>query len=175
MAGYNGKSMSNNAVKAYIHGEMPKSKWTKAAMVDAINEYLDTNFLYLNTDILSLKKAELFDNFFTCSSWHHTGKFYNCTDFYELDEQSIDDVSQEEPVEELAEPTEFREVKRVKKVIEYSFLDLFKDAPELFEHDCYGEWNGHDELRFAAGDDRRFFYSKQEMGESDASEYRKAI
>lgn len=30
MAGYNGFSMSNNAVAAYEDGEKPLSKWTKA-------------------------------------------------------------------------------------------------------------------------------------------------
>lgn len=174
MAGYNGKSMSNNAVKAYQHGEMPKSKWTKAAMINAINEHLDTNGLYLNTEIFRLKKSELFDNFFTCSSWHHTGKFYNCTNFYELDESALEEVTQDELAEELADPSEYREVKREKKVIEYSFLDLFRDAPEMFEHDCYENWNGEDELRFIGGDEMLFFYSTRDLKEIDASEYKKA-
>ena len=38
MAGYNGWSMSNNAVAAYEDGEKPLSKWTKADIFDAIKE-----------------------------------------------------------------------------------------------------------------------------------------
>lgn len=36
MAGYDGYSMSNNAREAYEYGYMPKSKWTKATMIEAI-------------------------------------------------------------------------------------------------------------------------------------------
>ena len=38
MAGYNGFSMSNNAVTAYEDGEKPLSKWTKADIFEVINE-----------------------------------------------------------------------------------------------------------------------------------------
>lgn len=38
MAGYNGWSMSNNAVEAYSNGEKPLSKWTKADIFDTIND-----------------------------------------------------------------------------------------------------------------------------------------
>ena len=34
--GYHGYSMSNNAKEAYENGEMPLSKWTKTAIIDAI-------------------------------------------------------------------------------------------------------------------------------------------
>lgn len=172
MAGYKGKSMSNNAVAAYESGEMPRSKWTKKAMIAAINDYLESNSLYLNTDIFKLNKEDLFYNFFTCSSWHHTGEFYNCTDFYSIDEQTLAEVTQEEPVKELAEPNEYRAEKIEKKNIEYSFFNLYKDEPELFEHDDCEKWNGRDELRFIGGE-MRFFYSINEMQNSDASEYKK--
>ena len=38
MAGYNGFSMSNNAVAAYEDGEKPLSKWTKANIFDTIKD-----------------------------------------------------------------------------------------------------------------------------------------
>ena len=38
MAGYNGWSMSNNAVMAYKDGEKPLSKWTKKDILDAIEK-----------------------------------------------------------------------------------------------------------------------------------------
>ena len=38
MAGYNGWSMSNNAIEAYENGEKPLSKWTKTDIFEAIEE-----------------------------------------------------------------------------------------------------------------------------------------
>ncbi|MCD7824911.1 MAG: hypothetical protein LUH14_02960 [Clostridiaceae bacterium] len=80
MAGYNGVSMSNNARAAYADGEKPFSKWSKTAMMEALAEVS-------NLDFSVLTKKEIFENLFRCSSWHHTGKFYNCTDFYSVDEE----------------------------------------------------------------------------------------
>lgn len=34
--GYSGSSMSNRAVAAYEIGEMPKSKWSKTAILNAV-------------------------------------------------------------------------------------------------------------------------------------------
>ena len=52
MAGYNGWSMSNNAVAAYEDGEKPLSKWTKADIFDAIKE----QEIELKCSIESLRK-----------------------------------------------------------------------------------------------------------------------
>lgn len=38
MSGYNGWSMSNNAIAAYEDGEKPLSKWTKAEILDTIKK-----------------------------------------------------------------------------------------------------------------------------------------
>lgn len=38
-SGYSGWSMSRNAVAAYRDGEMPKSKWTKKAILAALEDY----------------------------------------------------------------------------------------------------------------------------------------
>ena len=86
-SGYVGCSMSARAQEAYERGEMPKSKWTKAAMLDAIaGDLLDDE--YINV-FKQFKKDELFDRFFEWSSWHHTGKFANVTDFYDVDETAV--------------------------------------------------------------------------------------
>lgn len=51
MAGYNGFSMSNNAVAAYEDGEKPLSKWTKADIFEIIededNIYRARDFSYI--------------------------------------------------------------------------------------------------------------------------------
>lgn len=85
-SGYCGYSMSVNAAKAYDAGEMPLSKWTKAAILDACGD---------KADMLSkLTVAELKSTLLYKSSWHHTSKMFNCTDFYELDEYKLDELTQ---------------------------------------------------------------------------------
>lgn len=95
MAGYNGYSMSNNAVAAYLDGEMPLSKWTKPAILEAIFDNCETS--EEKADLLRKMTAkELKDAFLKQSSWHHTSKFYNCTNFYSLDFEEIEEISAEQ-------------------------------------------------------------------------------
>lgn len=89
-SGYIGHSMSRRAAEAYEDGEMPKSKWTKKAMVAAIQSYCDEFDMSFDPDVLKgMRKDEVFEQFFYKSSWHHTSKFFNETDFYKLDEDAI--------------------------------------------------------------------------------------
>lgn len=94
MAGYNGFSMSNNAVTAYEDGERPLSKWTKADILSAIEEQeieLKCSIEKLNKlPVKVLKRVGL-----TYSSWHHTSNHYNRTDFYSLDVDRIQDLTDE--------------------------------------------------------------------------------
>lgn len=55
MAGYNGFSMSNNAIQAYKNKERPISKWTKTAIFDAIAQAVTTGELVLKCDIKTIK------------------------------------------------------------------------------------------------------------------------
>ena len=92
MAGYKGWSMSNNAVSAYECGEKPLSKWTKTAVIEAIeNAEVD-----LNCSIEKLRKmpaAVLKDVCLCYSSWHHTSSHFNQTDFYSLDLERIGELT----------------------------------------------------------------------------------
>lgn len=89
-SGYIGYSMSRRAAEAYEDGEMPKSKWTKKAMVAAIQSYCDEFDMLFDPDVLKgMRKDEVFERFFHKSSWHHTSKFFNETDFYKLDEDAV--------------------------------------------------------------------------------------
>lgn len=88
-AGYVGSSMSVNAALAYEQGEMPKSKWTKAAMLDEIEAYCAGQGLAYDGSAASMRKADIFDAFFEWKSWHHTGKYANETDFYGIDEDAV--------------------------------------------------------------------------------------
>ena len=89
-SGYIGHSMSRRAAEAYEDGEMPKSKWTKKAMVAAIQSYCDEFDMFFDPDVLKgIRKDDMFERFFHKSSWHHTSKFFNETDFYKLDEGRV--------------------------------------------------------------------------------------
>ena len=98
-SGYSGWSMSKNAVAAYEDGEMPKSKWTKKAIVQAIVSYCDEFDLAYDPQIEKLKKDELFDRFIEYASWHHTSKYCNATDFYGLNEEAVCEAFPELPEE----------------------------------------------------------------------------
>ena len=82
--------MSLRALEAYEDGEMPKSKWTKKAMLGAIYELIEDEY-EINPDEFcywidkTMKKDEIFARFFMYSSWHHTSKYFNPTDFYSID------------------------------------------------------------------------------------------
>lgn len=78
--------MSIRARAAYDGGEMPASKWTKAAMLAAIADEFDSE---IAAEFAGLKKAELFAAVMRRSSWHHTGKFANATDFYAINRAAV--------------------------------------------------------------------------------------
>ena len=88
-SGYVGSSMSVRAACAYSNGEMPKSKWTKRRMLDAISDYCDTFGMVMDDSVRKMRKDELFEEFFEWKEWHHTGKYANRTDFYGLDEVAV--------------------------------------------------------------------------------------
>ena len=73
--GYIGASMSANARAAYEAGEMPRSKWTKAAILGALRGYCDEMDLLYDPAVESETRAALFDRFIAYSSWHHTGAY----------------------------------------------------------------------------------------------------
>ena len=106
--GYDWKAgMSCRAVEAYDYGAMPKSKWTKSALVSGIVSEIFGN--QIEPEICKALNAHSVDflkkNFLEYDSWHHTGKFYNRTDFYRvaaLEESEALEVLQREEVK--AEP-----------------------------------------------------------------------
>jgi hypothetical protein len=110
-SGYSGWSMSNRAVSAYEVGEKPKSKWTKKDMLDAIAEFCDDNDMFFDEAVTKLKKDAIFDQFFEWSSWHHTSKFCNDTDFYELNEKAVNEYFRPLTEAELEERAEARRIK----------------------------------------------------------------
>lgn len=86
-SGYAGWSMSKNAVDAYRGGEKPFSKWTKTVLLDAIFE--DKEVVFTKTEIKKYNLAVLKEVFLIHSSWHHTGRMCNITDFYAINEDRL--------------------------------------------------------------------------------------
>lgn len=98
-AGYDyGKGMSNNAVSAYKKGEKPKSKWTREEILKGVSALFDNptaydkreygDFISRKDEVMGIVRklplARLKEVLLIKSSWHHTSKYYNTTDFYSL-------------------------------------------------------------------------------------------
>lgn len=96
--GYVGWSMSVRAADAYENGEMPKSKWTKQAMLAAIEHTLGERRIILSdaqmANLNRLPRDVIFDNLLAASSWHHTSKQFNRTDFYSVDVDALVSLAQ---------------------------------------------------------------------------------
>lgn len=125
MAGYNGYSMSNNAVSAYADGEKPLSKWTKSNILKAVEE-AETNGLAIGCSLEALKKLPvkaLKENCLYNSSWHHTSNYYNKTEFYELDTDKLEDLTDARIAEILAEIAAEKKPEQSEEVWECSFLE----------------------------------------------------
>lgn len=127
MAGYNGWSMSNNAVAAYEDGEKPLSKWTKTDIFDAINK----QEVELKCSIEKLKKLPvkvLKEVCLTYSSWHHTSNHYNKTDFYSLDVDRIENLT-DDKIKEL--------------LLDYKTGKKVESKPSEEKWECaFLEWSG---------------------------------
>lgn len=101
-AGYDGQSMSIRAREAYAEGEMPRSRWTKRAVLAAIQSWCEDNDRMALGEIARLRKDELLSRFFCRTSWHHTGKYASATDFYGVDADAADAFSRPMDAGELA-------------------------------------------------------------------------
>lgn len=83
--GYSHYSMSNNAKTAYSKGSKPLSKWTKKDIIDRIDEVIKGYNLPLNIDDYKKMRMSELKNYLKKQGYHHTSKYYNITDFYDLD------------------------------------------------------------------------------------------
>ena len=90
MAGYYFYSMSNNALDAYRRGEMPMSKWTKKAILQRLEEQFAIKEEHL-AFFRSLSLSCLREKLLVECGWHHTSKFYNATEFYDVDYNEDED------------------------------------------------------------------------------------
>lgn len=149
--GYNGKSMSNRAVRAYEYGEKPLSKWTKAVLLDEIDDILFNNDSGVTVDdFKKLTVKELKDNFLDYASWHHTGALYNTTDFYKLNEDRILDSTKDD-IKKIIDnrknkKAEEEDLKRRKEEQDKIINDYYKSRRPTIEHNSI-ELPKHEYLR----------------------------
>ena len=61
-------------------------------MLDEIEAYCDENDLDFGQDIEMMRKDAIFERFFTKTSWHHTGRYAQATDFYGIDEEAVSEA-----------------------------------------------------------------------------------
>lgn len=104
---------------AYESGEMPYSKWTKSNIIDAIQEMVDSGDIFLNEESLktieNMPLSKLRELFLKNSSWHHTSKFYNKTNFYEINVDYIEKNYEESKAFRDQEENKIREKERQEK------------------------------------------------------------
>lgn len=82
------------------------------AVIAAIKDACDDLDLAYDPAIEKMKKDELFHTFLYNSSWHHTGKFFNETDFYAIDEDALADRFPEMSDRQIAEREAARAAER---------------------------------------------------------------
>ena len=101
--GYLGSSMSVRAVEAYEQGEMPISRWTKTAIIQAVKGYCFDFDLAYDPDIEKKTKAELTKEFLEYKSWHHSSRTAREVEFFGLNEdavcRSFEQMSEEQIIE----------------------------------------------------------------------------
>lgn len=130
MAGYYKNKMSNNAITAYCDGKKPLSKWTKSEILTGIAEILENEEIEKTLAFEKLTKKELQEHFLRRAEWHHTGAFYNVTQFYELCDKNILNFSFSDFEEIVKRRTEMPKAGKAQKLEK---TEQKKDVAEVYK------------------------------------------
>lgn len=146
--GYCGCSMSERAREAYSDGERPLSKWSKRNIIDEVLELSDERFS--EDELMKFTKQTLIKAFLYRSSWHHTSKFANETDFYSLDEERINslDIEDLQKIQQTfrtqKQQTNEPEIKKIKGQISYDEWEGSRNYGKFVNYTSYcviiGDW-----------------------------------
>lgn len=133
MAGYNGYSMSKNAVYAYATGEKPFTKWTKSDLIEEIENMIECQELdtKLTLDEFAKLPTYVLKTLLSWSSWHHTSSKFNKTDFFSVSEDSVINLDKEAVERLMLFHTE--QLKQKKSKTDNSFY---------FAEVVFGVWGG---------------------------------
>ena len=137
MAGYNGFSMSNNAVVAYATGEKPLSKWTKKEILSELGD-IDRN----KYDLIKKAPLKACRKLLYCSSWHHTSLYYNKTDFYSVDIEEIENMTVDQLADLLITETK-QEPDERRVYAHYLVWSGTRKHPKATEMTAYGVIKGN--------------------------------
>ena len=162
MAGYRQDySMSNNAHSAYQNGEMPISKWTKAAILAGIKAIAMEDNIDVDFDNLKkLSKLQL-SRCLECTSWHHTSSFYNKTTFYSVNIDRIADCFS--PVAKVAKTKKPAAEKKLGTIyyLEWTGTRNHPKATECCEKNVFIEVKGCFYLCYKHETDEKPFFKKK--------------
>lgn len=139
--GYIGNKMSVRAYEAYESGEKPLSKWAKKDIIECVlnvrNDFQEKELKIYSKEVLKV--------FLICSSWHHTGSYFNETNFYSLDLDFIE-LSKIEIIQALErkkknlknEKEEKKSLKLQKCIFKYIEWAGTRKHPKAIEKKSYG-------------------------------------
>ena len=120
--GYIANKMSVNASLAYDGGEMPKSKWTKKAIIEFLSEE--------RPDLVEKAQQQphyILITFLTNTSIHHTGALFNQTRFWSFQTDWFANADQAE----FDKIIEARKARNSKTIAEQTELKRQKEARQL--------------------------------------------
>ena len=120
--GYISNKMSVNASLAYDGGEMPKSKWTKKAIIEFLSEE--------RPDLVEKAQQQphyILITFLTNTSIHHTGALFNQTRFWSFQTDWFANADQAE----FDKIIEARKARNSKTIAEQTELKRQKEARQL--------------------------------------------
>lgn len=135
---YIGNRMSERAFNAYQEGAKPLSKWTKREILDLIDS-VDSD---LSKKLSKVSKKKLQETFLVCTSWHHTGSYFNKTNFYEFNVGAVEDFDQS-MIHSLFEKNEIKS-----EILEYVYFEYIefegsRKHPKKVSKSAYGIKKGN--------------------------------
>ena len=143
---YIGNKMSERAAEAYKSGEMPLSKWNKESIISNVLNACD-KFEYCELDKYSKEVLEIF---LIMSSWHHTGKYFNETNFYSLDydflsqtKENIISTLKKRKKELIEEKEKKKSEKLIKCLFSYIEWSGTRKHPKATNRQAYGIIKGN--------------------------------
>ena len=121
-SGYYNYSMSNRAVDAYREGKKPLSKWTKSDILEAVRELIYSEEIAANFNFNLLKKVKASRLKKLClhsTEYHHTSKYFNRTDFYSIDVDYLESLTDSDLYYYLEEQKKEKEQKEAGESLQY--------------------------------------------------------
>lgn len=125
--GYINYSMSERALESYENGLKPISKWTKEDILEELTDITEDK-----KEVLRKAPKKALKRLLTSAEWHHTGKYFNKTDFYEVNHAQVEDLTLEE-LKQLLTVEKEKPVEEYKAVCKYLVWGGTRNHPKATE------------------------------------------